>query len=323
MTEQDVVRVGVIGVGTMGEHHARVYSELAGAELIGVADADRERASAVGEAHGSIARPTEELIEEADAVSIAVPTSAHADLALDCIESGTDLIVEKPFVLDPAEGRKVARRAEKRNVVLQVGHIERFNPAIRALFDLVDPAEIIAIRADRLGPPVGRQVSDDVVTDLMIHDIDIVLALMGEQPTSVSAVSREESYASALCEFNAGIVATLTASRVTQRKVRTMEVTTGNRHLAIDYINQSVKIHRRSRPSYLQDDAEMRYRHESIIEQPLIESAEPLKLELEAFLEAVRNRSTPQVTAKDGLQALSVVWSIKQQLAKPMEVPTA
>lgn len=314
MTGDDPLRVGVIGVGSMGAHHARVFSEIPEAELLGVADADQERAATVAESHGTRHVRSDELIDAADAVTIAVPTHAHYDLARECITAGTHLLVEKPFVPEPAEGRELDRQARHADLVLQVGMIERFNPAVRTLFDLVDPTDIVALRADRLGPPVQRDGSDDVVMDLMIHDIDILLRLMGEAPTNVSGANREETYASALMEFGDATVATLTASRVTQRKVRSLEVTIPDRHLIVDFIDQSIRIHRRSRPSYLQDDTEMRYRHESIIEQPLIESAEPLRLELEAFVDAVTNGSEPVVTAEDGLAALEVAQTIQCDL---------
>lgn len=315
MSDRRPLRVGVVGVGNMGAHHARVYSELKDVDLVGVADADVDRADAVAEEHGTIPRPTEALIADADAVSIAVPTAAHYDIARQCLDAETDILVEKPFVDDLAEGRRLARMADDRDLILQVGHIERFNPAVEAMLDLVDPSDIVAVRADRLGPPVGRAVSDGVVMDLMIHDIDLLLHLMGERPERLAGVSREESYASVLFEFENDAVATITASRVTQRKVRSMAVTIPDRHIVVDFIDQSIKIHRRSRPAYLQDETDMRYRHESIIEQPLIESAEPLKIELGSFLEAVRERRPPVVTADEGLRAISVVEGIRRKCA--------
>ena len=311
------IAVGVIGVGSMGAHHARVYSELPSAHLCGVADADTDRAEQIAHQYGTRVQPPGELIASADAVSVAVPTHAHAEIAKQCIEAGTDLLIEKPFVLDQAVGEDIAAKANAHNVILQIGHIERFNPAVRTLFDLVDTDEVVALRTDRLGPPVGRSVTDDVVMDLMIHDIDILLHLMGKQPRTVTGATRNGTYASVLAEFDSDVIATLTASRVTQRKVRHLEVTTPDRHFEVDYLDQSLRIHRRSRPSYQEDDADMRYRHESIIEQPLIESAEPLKLELEAFLTAVRDRTPPAVTAGEALDALSVAWSIKGRFDEP------
>lgn len=316
------IDVGVIGVGSMGAHHARVMSELPRANVVGIADTNRGRAEEVAREHGIQAMEIDVLIGSAEALTIATPTDTHYDLARRCLDADTDVLVEKPFVSDLSDGEDLTRRAERRGLILQVGHIERFNPAVRALPELVDPEDIVAIRADRLGPPVNRARTDDVILDLMIHDIDVMIHLMGNGPTSVSGASREASYASVLMEFDTDVIATLTASRLTQRKVRRLEVTTPERYILLDYINQSIRIHRRSRPSYLQDNAEMRYRHESIIEQPLIESAEPLKVELSAFIDAVANRSEPVVSGEDGLRALTVAESVREMLSKRLvEVP--
>lgn len=314
--------IGVVGVGTMGAKHARVLSEMRGAELIGVADHDDLRASRVADSYGTQARPAVELIEAADAIVIAVPTTDHYDIALECIAADTHILIEKPFVADPAEGRELIRLANETGLVLQVGHIERYNPAVDALFEFVDPTEIVALSANRLGPPVDRGIGDDVVTDLMIHDIDIILALLGDRPTTVSGLSGYDGkYASVLLEFPDDVMATLTASRVTQRKIRSLEVTTPDRLFSVDYLDQSVQIHRRSRPSYAEADSDLRYRHESVIERPLIQSAEPLKLELESFLTAITTDGSPRVTGIDGLKALSVVWSLTRQSEnKAMEV---
>ncbi len=321
MSRANRFAVGVIGVGSMGAHHARVYDELPGATLIGVADDDTERAREVAERHSTEPRGAASLIREADAVSIAVPTDAHATLARRAIAADTHLLVEKPFVRDLGTGHELRREAAARDLTLQVGHVERFNPAVQALFDLVDTGDVLALRADRLGPPIDRGGSDDVVKDLMIHDLDIVMTFMGDRPDRICGGGGDAGYASVVMEFDDDVVATLTASRVTQRKTRRLEVTTADRHVVVDYIDQSVRVHRRSRPAYLQDDAEMRYRHESIIEQPLIESAEPLRLELEAFLEAVQSGTTPAVTAEDGIAALEVANDVARRIvARPPEV---
>ena len=309
-----MIAVGVIGVGVMGTKHARVLSEMQDVDLIGIADVDGHRAARVANSYGTRALPAAEVISEADAVVIAVPTATHYEIAVECLSAGTHILVEKPFVADPAEGRELIRLANETDLTLQVGHIERYNPAVEALFDFVDPSDIVALSANRLGPPVERGLSDNVVTDLMIHDIDVVLSLMSTNPVAVSGlIGHEGKYASVLLEFPEDVVGTLTASRVTQRKIRSLEVTTPERLFSVDYLDQSVRIHRRSRPSYAEADDDVRYRHESVIERPLIQSAEPLKLELESFLQSVETGESPRVTGEDGLQALSVVWSLTRQ----------
>ena len=317
------IPVGVVGVGSMGENHARIYQELPSAELVGVADDEPTRAETVAGRYGTEALATEALLDRAAAVSIAVPTAHHARIASRCLDAGADVLIEKPFVDDLADGEALIRQAAATGSVLQIGHVERFNPAIMALETLLADASITACTASRLGPPTDRTFTDDVVLDLMIHDLDVVAMLVDEQPTSVSAsAARDGDYASALLRFPDEVVATLTASRVTQRKVRRLAVTTADRHIEVDYLDQTVEIHRRSRPGYRKDgSADIRHRQEQIIERPLINSAEPLKLELEAFLEAVDDRTAPRVGGEDGLRALSLVESVRSAMgAAPLEV---
>lgn len=313
----DRIPVGVIGVGSMGENHARVYSELADAELVGIADRDRRRASEVAHEYGTRPRSPAELLEVADAVSCAVPTSQHYPIARDCLEAGVDVLVEKPFVNDLEQGRELAELAHARDAVLQVGHVERFNPAVDTLMDVASSLDVIAVTANRLGPPTDREIDDNVVIDLMIHDIDILLNLFGEAPTAVSSVGcRDGRYASAHLEFESGQVGTLTASRLTQRRVRRLDLTATDCQVTVDYLDQSVRIHRRSRPEYEPDDGDLLYRHESVTERPFVESEEPLRRELSSFLRAVRERTQPDVTAEDALRVLSVAKEIDAGLSE-------
>lgn len=313
-------RVGVIGVGSMGQNHARVYAELPDVELVGVADTDADRAREIAASHGTQARSRAELLDHADAVSIAVPTAHHADLARECIEAGVDVLVEKPFVADPETGRELADLAHDRGAVIQVGHIERFNPAVRAVAEILDEQEIIAIDAQRLGSPRERTIADNAVMDLMIHDIDVVLSLIGEDVTTVNALGAEENrYIDAQLRFDGGVVASLTASRVTQKKIRQLSITTHECWIAVDYIDRSVAIHRHSLPEYVERKSGMHYRHEGVVERPMVDSGEPLKEELASFVDCVRERTTPLVTAEDGLRALSVARRIDRLADDRME----
>ncbi|RDI69727.1 Gfo/Idh/MocA family protein [Halopelagius longus] len=309
------VTAGVVGVGSMGQNHVQVYSELASTDLVGVADADRERARSVAEEYGTSALSQVELLERADVVSIAVPTKYHAPIVRDCIDAGVDVLVEKPFVDDVEVGRELAAYADERDVVLQVGHIERFNPAVSALFDLLSDIEPVAVTANRLGPPLeGRQSGDDVVMDLMIHDIDVLLAMAGSEIASLSATGTEDQrYATAQIAFEDGLVSTLRASRITQRKIRTLEITAEECLVNIDYIDQSVRIHRQSHPEYRRDDGTIRYRHESVTERPMVNTGEPLKRELQSFVEASVNGDEPVVTAEDGIRAIEVAQRIRDE----------
>jgi predicted dehydrogenase len=316
MSEQPPIRAGVIGVGSMGQNHARVYRELPETQLVGVQDVDTEQAQSVANAFGSTAMEMADLLDSVDIVSIAVPTQFHYDTARECIDADVSVLIEKPFVEDLADGRKLIELAEERGVVLQVGHIERFNPAVMTLKDLLEDLDIIAMEARRLGPPVERDIADTVVMDLMIHDIDILLSILGEEATDVYAAgTRGSDYATATIQTPSGRIGQLTASRVTQQKVRELTITAENCRVIVDYIDQSIEITRQSLPEYVKQEG-FRYRHENIVEQVLVERREPLKNELSAFAEAARTGSEPVVTGEDGIRALSLAREIDGLAAK-------
>ena len=306
------IAVGVIGVGSMGEKHARVYSELRDVDLVGVADLDRTLARSVAMAHGTTVQSFEALIEHCDAVSVAVPTHAHEETVTRCLEAGVDVLVEKPIAPSVEAGRRLSRRATELDRVLQVGHIERFNPAVQAVADIIGDLEVLAIEAERLGPPVDRTARDGVTLDLMIHDVDVIHSLLsGEEPTSIAATGTEDGqYATAAMQYDDGVVATVTASRITQKKVRHLTITARECLVEVDYLDQTVLIHRESYPEYVIDDGQNRYRHESVVERPRVQNREPLRCELESFVEAVRTGTTPEVTAEDGIRALETVQTI-------------
>ncbi|ARS90184.1 Gfo/Idh/MocA family protein [Natrarchaeobaculum aegyptiacum] len=314
----DPMRVGVVGVGAMGENHARVYSELQDQEvdLAGVVDRDAAVARRVAAEYGTTATDLETLLERCDAVSVAVPTPAHVETVTRCLEAGVDVLVEKPIAPTVEEGRQLARRASETGQVLQIGHIERFNPAVQTVADLIEDVEVIGIEAERLGPPVDRTARGNVVFDLMVHDVDIVASLLGSEPDSVTAMGTDDGqYATATLAYD-DVVASLTASRVTQKKVRKLTVTAAECLLEVDYLQQSVLIHRDSYPAYLVDDGTRRYRHESVVERPRVDNGEPLRYELESFLEASRTGSEPEVTAEDGIRALETVQTIDSLVAE-------
>ncbi|WP_233204286.1 Gfo/Idh/MocA family oxidoreductase [Halegenticoccus soli] len=303
----------------MGQNHARVYRDLPGVTLEGVYDADMERAEEVAAEYHTEALKLGDLLDRIDLVSIAVPTQYHYDAARECIDAGVHVLVEKPFVDDPEDGRQLVEFARERGVVLQVGHIERFNPAVLTLMDLVDDLDIIAITAERLGPPLDREIDDSVVLDLMIHDVDVVLSIVGDKVTDANAVgTRDGNYAAANLRFGNGVVAELTASRVTQEKVRKLTISAADSRVKVDYIDQTIEIHRRSVPEYVRDNGDVRYRHESVVEQLTVDRGEPLKKELTSFVEAVRTGSEPAVTGEDGLRALELTHRL-DELALPTD----
>lgn len=307
------LRAGVIGVGKMGRNHARVYRELADVDLVGVADQDTTAASEVASKYGTSQLSTDALLAVADVVTVAVPTPAHPAVVQQCLDAGVHVLVEKPFVTDLEVGRALAEQAEAADLTLQVGHIERFNPAVQTVADVVKELDIIAIDAERLGPPVDRSLGTGVVFDLMIHDLDVASALHGGDVVSLNATGTHDGeYATASCEFDDGVIATFTASRVTQQKVRRLGITTKSCHISVDYMNQSVSIHRGAVPEYVQTNGDIRHRTESVEERPFVENGEPLRAELTSFLDAVRTGDPPQVTAADGLRAVELATRIEE-----------
>lgn len=308
----DHTRVGVIGVGSMGSHHARVYAELHEAELVGVHDVDADRAAAVAARHGTVALTADELLEEAEAVSVAVPTRYHHEVARRAIDAGVDVLVEKPLAATVEQARRLLAHSNREGVTLQVGHVERFNPAVRAIAKVVPDLDVVGIDARRLGPPVDREDDASVALDLMLHDLDVALSVVeGDDVEIVAAAgARGNRYVGATVRFG-DVVGTFRASRVTQRKVRRLSITAEECTVAVDYIDRSVRIFRQSVPEYVQRDGDVRYRHASVIERPTVENGEPLKFQLEAFLTAVRTGERPPVTGTDGLRALALAREIE------------
>lgn len=314
----DPLAVGVIGVGSMGAHHARVYAGLPEVELVGVADADWDRTKEVASKHGT--RPLNQgtLLEAVDAVSVVVPTQYHASVVREAFDADTHVLVEKPFVDDPAEGRELLALAEARDLRLQVGHIERFNPAVRALMDVLPEMDVLAVDARRLGPPVDRENTDSVVNDLMIHDLDVLLSLFDTEVDDVFAAGIDgEPHATATLKLDNGVLGTLTASRITHQKIRKLAVTGRECRVNVDYLTQSVRIHRHSLPGYVESDGDVRYRSESVVERPQVNSGEPLHEELASFVSAVNTGTTPEVTGHDGLRALELTRRIGDEIGVP------
>jgi predicted dehydrogenase len=316
------VRTGVVGVGTMGRHHARVYTELPGVDLLGVYDVDESQADEIAARYDTRSMSRSSLLHAVDIVSVAVPTHAHHTVVHECIDHGVNVLVEKPLVDDLEEGYDLVTQAERAGVVLQVGHIERFNPAVKVLSELVPEYDLIALDFQRLGPPIDRDIPDGVILDLMVHDIDILLSLVDSEIASLSAVSaRDGQHAQAQLRFDSGVLASLTASRVTQQKVRQLAVTAAEARVNVDFGSQSVEIHRHSLPEYVEVDGDIRDRYESVVERPVVPNGEPLKHELESFVSAVRSGTEPAVTGTDGLNVLRVAQAIERATGEPARVP--
>jgi predicted dehydrogenase len=300
------VRVGVIGIGNMGWHHARVLSLLRDAELVGVADPDEARGRLAVEQFDCRWFPSyEALLGEVEAVCIAVPTLLHHRVGMTCLQAGVHVLIEKPIAATQEEAADLIRAAESARRLLQVGHIERFNPAFRELLRVVANEEVVVLEARRHSPNADRANDVSVVLDLMIHDIDLVLELAASPVVRLAAAGGRSAdgpidYVNATLGFANGVVASLTASKMSHRKIRSLSAHCRGSLMETDFLNHNLRIHRRAHETVSADHGELLYRNDGFIEEVSTTSIEPLYAELEHFLQCVRGRETPAV---DGLQA--------------------
>jgi len=295
------VRVAVVGAGEFGRNHARVYREIEGAELIGIYDKNAERAGAVAaEFQSQALRELEELSGRIDAVSVAVPTVEHAAVGCGLMEMGLDVLVEKPMATNLAEADALLDAAKRFQRILQVGHVERFNPAVLAVEPILNHPLFFEVH--RLGVFTARSLDVDVIYDLMIHDLDILLALVKEQVTEVKAVgipvlTDKVDIAHARLEFASGAIANVTASRVSTERVRKMRFFQQQEYISLDYARRDAL-----RVAVKKPGPQPEFTFEKLPAQPV----EPLRAELEAFVEAVRTRREPRTSGTAGRAALEL-----------------
>lgn len=321
------MKVGVVGCGHLGSIHARVWSEIPGAELLGVHDVVEERAAEIAAKLGcaTFADPAD-LAREADALSICVPTPGHCDVALAALAEGCHLLVEKPLASTSAEGEEIVAAARARNLKVMVGHVERFNPAmIAALPYLKKPG---FVESTRIAPFVSRGSDVPVVSDLMIHDIDLLCMILDDEPESLDAVgipvlTPDVDIANVRLRFKGGCVANLTSSRISLKRERKIRFFQSDSYLSVNLMEKQVSrvakgegfdaavMRAMMDPSTLGD-----LRMEELIDKGGIEvpDAEPLRLELEAFHNALLNDEAMPVSAEDGLRALRVAERILDQV---------
>lgn len=309
----DLKRLGVIGVGHLGQHHARVYTEILGAQLVGVVDLNESRAAAIGE---NLGVPWYTDLDEfltrgaPDAVSVVVPTSMHFEIAQKALSNGIHVLIEKPVTTTVSEAESLLRMAADSDLVLQVGHIERFNSAVQYISKIVH--EPLFLQSRRLSPFSPRISDVGVVLDLMIHDIDIILSLVRSEISSISATGKcirsenHEDIASAQITFENGAMAHILVSRVSERRLRQLEIMEPERYVTIDYETQDVSINRCVR----QNNNSL----VEVIEHPVFPKSEPLKLELQHFVSCVREGKQPLVGISDGKRALEVAISVLRQI---------
>jgi predicted dehydrogenase len=306
MAAQVTIKVGVVGVGHLGRHHARIYASLPGVELVGIVDHDEARARAIAAEHGCpVLASIDELAARADAVSVAVPTVHHREVAVRLLEQEVDVLVEKPISRTLDEADAINAAAEATNRIVMVGHTERFNPAVKALAGAVRQPRFFEVH--RLAAFTARSTDIDVVLDLMIHDLDLLMALDGTEPVSVDAVgihalTDRVDIANARVRFASGCVANVTASRISTESLRRIRVFERHTYIACDTGKQSVERYRLV-PSEGQAPEIRRDMLEVADEEPLVN-------ELAAFVDAVRTRERPAIDGRQGARVLRMAHEV-------------
>ncbi|MBL7158030.1 MAG: Gfo/Idh/MocA family oxidoreductase [Candidatus Omnitrophica bacterium] len=299
--------VGVVGVGYLGALHARVYTQLKRANLVAVCDIDKKRAKKVARKYRSWYFPDyKSMFDKVKAVSIVVPTNLHYKIAKEFLENGIHVLIEKPITQTVEEAEELTRLAEEKNLIIQVGHIERFNPVVRAVEPLLKDPRFI--ECHRAGPYMKkRRVKDvGVVLDLMIHDIDIILSLVKSEvdhieAVGVSTISPYEDTANVRLTFKNGTIADIIASRVTKDEIRKIQISQEDSLLVMDYLHHDAYLIKR--------------KGKKVIKKRLrIKKKEPLKMELKSFIASVQSNSKPLVSGTEGARALSVAMAILDKI---------
>jgi predicted dehydrogenase len=301
------VRVGVVGIGHIGREHARIYSRLPDVQFVGLCDLDSQVAEKAAQRYGVKAFPSvQALAAEIDAATISTPTNTHHDIAGQLLAAGKHVLVEKPIADNTEQARELIEQAASKGLILQVGHIERFNPALGALEEKLTRPRFI--EAHRLSAYPGRSTDIGVVLDLMIHDIEVILHLVRSPLVSIDSVgtpvlSKGEDIANARLRFENGCVANLTASRISFEKMRKIRVFQDDAYLSLDYFDQSGEIYRKIDTQITKEKIK-------------VEKDEPLKLELAAFIDCIRSRQAPRVGGAQAAKALEIAMRITEQITQ-------
>ena len=322
----NVIKVAVIGAGMMGKNHLKTYKNLQGVELVGVYDIFPEAAKAAADMFGIKAFSSmDEVAKNVDAVSVVTTSVTHAEVGSFFLNRGIHCLIEKPLATTEDECQMLIKAAKDNNVTLLVGHIERFNPAVEQMGKILsDTSKIRSLTAQRMSAASGRITDVDVSMDLMIHDIEVVQSLVKSPVVNVLASSVKtpdhksgKDYITALIEFENGATANLTASRITQARVRTLSVTTDTNYIDMDFINQSINVHTQGRMPYVNQEEIPEWMHYGLkgsVEQLFIPTNQPLQAELTHFVNCVKGNETPRISGENALDALRVIWKVQQKL---------
>lgn len=310
MDTDSKIPVGIVGVGYAGRLHAEKYAASEKAEVVGVVDIDRERAVQVGQKLGVVSLTDyRELFGRVRCVSVAVPTRLHYEVSRDFLAAGIDVLVEKPMAASLEEGRLLVELAREKELVLQVGHLERFNPAIRRLEGVIQDPKFV--ECHRLAPFVERGTDVDVVFDLMIHDIDVIASLVRSPVRRVEAVgvpvlTDKPDIANARITFANGCIANVTSSRVSMKRERKIRFFQADAYISIDYDQKRAQIYRKPARAAAWQDIR--------VEAIEIKDGDALADEIDSFLDSVRTRGLPLVSGEEGLRALEIATMISERL---------
>jgi len=312
------VRAGIVGVGHMGRYHVGAYSEIHFVDLVGVCDLDEDLAKLAAAPFGL---PTytdyRDLYGKVDVVSLAVPTHLHFQVTKDFLEHDIHVLVEKPITPTMAEAEQLFEIADKRNLVLHIGHVERFNGAIQEMKKIIENPYLV--ESQRVGPWTGRITDAGVVLDLLIHDLDIVMNLVDRPLRDLQVLGRRirsefEDLVTIQMGFDNGTLATLIASRVSEEKIRTLSVHQPGAYIFLNYSDQEIHIHRQASSSYQMTNQHLKYRQESIIERLFVHKGNPLKFEILHFLNAALGQGERLSTMDSDLRSLDVALQVLGKL---------
>jgi len=319
------IKAGVLGVGKMGEYHVGILSENRDVELKGISDASEERGRVISERYGvPFFKDLNEMLKQVDVAIVAVPTKLHYQIGKEVLNAGVHVLLEKPCSDNLEHARELFSLADSKNLILHIGHVERFNGAVQELHKLVD--EPILVECKRMGPFVERMKDDSVVLDTMIHDIDIILNLIDSKVCRMnvmgkSVFSKKDDVVSVQLEFENGCIASILASRASQNKERTLSITEKSSYIILDYTDQEIYVHRQSSSDYMLTKDSLRYKQESLIERIFVHKDNPLKLEIQHFLDCVENGTPRKVAVDNELYSLEIALGIMEEFNKQKRTP--
>jgi len=313
------LRIGIIGAGSMGRNHTRVAVANPQVECKGIFDPNEKIGVDVAIEYGCRYFPDfTEFLDSIDAVVISSPTVTHFSIAKEALLAGKHCLIEKPITVSVSEAQELKALAEKQKLIVCVGHVERYNPVFAELQKILENKDVLAIKVNRLSYNTNRANDVDVVLDLMIHDIDNVNKLLTEKLDIIGAVggnfhSTNLDYVTTIIKTASGIVCDITASKASQTKQRTLQISCADCFIHVDFLHKEIEVKRHSQGSYVTENSDVKYRQEHLVERVLVPNVEPLMAEHTDFVEAILNKRAPKVTAQDAIEALKLAIEVQEK----------